>query len=142
MRERDRYLSEREIFILDNHPAMSYRTIADELGIGAERVRQIKNAAERKVREAKRKEQAAERNKLSVTFTVRRKDLFIILRGLEQHRLTLLQGCADQRRKKEPGNEDPDFKRTEELIDIIRSYLISDEDAPSLEIYPGLEVTV
>ncbi len=75
-----------------------------------------------------------------MTFTVRRKDLFIILRGLEQHRFALLQGRADLRRKKEPGNEDPDYTRTEELIEIIRSHLMSDADDTAFEIYPGLEV--
>lgn len=140
MRERDRYLNEREIFIMDNHPAMTYKAIAEKLGIGPERVRQIKIAAERKVREAKMKERTAERNRLPVTFTVRRKDLFIILRGLEQHRFALLQGRADLRRKKEPGNEDPDYTRTEELIEIIRSHLMSDADDTAFEIYPGLEV--
>ncbi len=142
MRERDQYLSEREIFILENHPAMSYRAIGEVLGIGPERVRQIKIAALRKEREAKKKEQAAERNRCTITLKVTRKDLHIILRGLEEHEYNLVRFHADLRRKNTPENEDPDYQRTTELIRAVRGFLLSEEDGSELEIYPRLETVL
>ena len=51
MRERSEYLTEREMYVLDNHPGLSYQKIGVQLGITAERVRQIKQQALRHVRE-------------------------------------------------------------------------------------------
>ena len=50
MREYIEFLSDREIFVLQHHPAMSYKVIGEEWGVSPERVRQIKVYAQRKVR--------------------------------------------------------------------------------------------
>ncbi len=124
MKAYQEFLSEREIFILEHHPEMSYKAIGEELGIGPERVRQIKVAAARKVRQEKTREQAAERNKQSVTMTIRRKDLFIIVRGLEAHIHNMQRQRADQRIKNPEEKTDPDYNRTWELVDLFRDILI------------------
>lgn len=38
MRERSEFLTDREIFVLDHHPIMSYRAISAEIGISRQRV--------------------------------------------------------------------------------------------------------
>lgn len=115
MREYKDFLSEREIFILEHHPEMSYRAIGEQLGIGSERVRQIKVAALHKIKDEKRREQAAERNKLPVTLTIRRKDLFIIARGLDAHITNMRMVLADQRHKDKEAFTDTDYERACEL---------------------------
>lgn len=123
MRERSEFLTDREIFVLDHHPAMSYKTIGEELGISQERVRQLKVYAERKIRDEKRREQAAARGQLPVTLTLRRKDLWVIIRGLQAHQANLLRPMADQRRNKENMEEDPDYQLAEKLVQNLREIL-------------------
>ncbi len=123
MKAYSEFLSEREIYILENHPAMSYRAIGEKFGIGQERVRQIKVAALRKVRQEKLREQAAERNKLPVTLNIRRKDLFIIIRSLDAHLRNIQQYRADQRLKDPEKKSDPDYDRAMELRDLFRKAL-------------------
>ena len=123
MREYSEFLTDREIFVLDHHPTMSYRAISEELGISPERVRQLKVYAERKIRDEKRREQAAARGQLPVTLTLRRKDLWVIIRGLEAHLAELLSPMADQRRKKENLEVDPDYHLAEVLIQDLREIL-------------------
>ena len=116
MRERNEFLTEREIFVLDHHPAMSYKAIGEELGISQERVRQLKVYAERKIRDEKRREQAAARGQVPVTLTLHRKDLWVIIRGLQALQSVLLRPMIDQRRNKETLEEDPDYQLAEKLI--------------------------
>ena len=123
MRELSEFLTDREIFVLEHHPSMSYKTIGEELGISQERVRQLKVYAERKIRDEKRREQAEARGQLPVTLTLRRKDLWVIIRGLEAHQVELLRPKADQRRNKETLEEDPDYQLAEKLIQDIREIL-------------------
>ena len=123
MRERSEFLTDREIFVLDHHPTMSYRAIGEELGVSPERVRQLKVYAERKIRDEKRREQTAARGQLPVTLTLRRKDLWVIIRGLEAHQSELLRPWADQRRNKENLEEDPDYHLAENLIQNLREIL-------------------
>ena len=117
MRERSEFLTDREIFVLDHHPAMSYKAISVELGISQERVRQLKVHAERMIRDEKRREQAAARGQIPITLTIHRKDLWVIIRGLQALQSDLLRPMADMRRKKGPNiDADPDLLLTEKLI--------------------------
>lgn len=45
------FLTDREIFVLENWPAKTYKAIGQDLGVSPERVRQIRVKAERKIRE-------------------------------------------------------------------------------------------
>lgn len=63
MKDLHEFLSEREIYIVENHPAMTYSRLAVELGITANRVAQIKTAAMRKIREEKNRETARARGR-------------------------------------------------------------------------------
>ena len=56
MRGLKEILTERELYVLKNHPAMTYEAIGIELGISPERVRQLKVHAERMIREEKKRE--------------------------------------------------------------------------------------
>lgn len=42
MKDLQEFLSERELFVIENHPAMSYGKIGEQLGITGNRVAQIK----------------------------------------------------------------------------------------------------
>ena len=59
MRRMRDYLTEREIYILGNHPSKSYAKLGEELGVTGQRVRQIKVHAERVILLQKQKERAA-----------------------------------------------------------------------------------
>lgn len=48
-------LTERERYVLEHRPGMTYKAIGLELGISPERVRQIKVEAERKLRALQKK---------------------------------------------------------------------------------------
>lgn len=48
-------LTDRERYVLERRPSMTYKSIGIELGISPERVRQIKVEAERKLRALQRK---------------------------------------------------------------------------------------
>lgn len=50
-----RKLTDRELYVLEHRPGMTYKAIGLELGISPERVRQIKVEAERKLRVLQRK---------------------------------------------------------------------------------------
>lgn len=124
MREHNEFLTEREIFVLNHHPAMSYKAIGEVLGISKERVRQLKVYAERKILDEKRREQTEARGQLPVTLTLRRKDLWVIIRSLEEHRMRLKKSKADLRFKKDISLvEDPDVKVAEELIHTLKDVL-------------------
>ena len=126
MREYNEFLTEREIFILKHHPAMTYKAIGIELGgISAARVRQLKAHSERLIRQEKSREQAEEREQTPVTFTLRRKDLWVIIRGLKTLQTNLLRPYADMRRKEENLEEDPDYQIAENLIQKLRDILKS-----------------
>ena len=108
------YLSDREIFILQNHPTMTYKAIGDKFGISAERVRQIKAYAERKVRKQKNKEYNAKRALEPVTITIERRELQLILRALNAFYKSILAKEYDQRRRND--TDDPDRNFLEKLI--------------------------
>lgn len=55
MRELTEFLTDREIFVLENWPARTYKAIGQDLGVSPERVRQIRVKAERKIREENRR---------------------------------------------------------------------------------------
>ena len=57
---RIKHLTEQEIYAWENWPAKTYKVIGQELGVSPERVRQIWNKAERKMRE--REKQAESQN--------------------------------------------------------------------------------
>ena len=120
MKELSEFLSEREIYVLENHPAKTYAVIAAEIGLTQERVRQIKIAAERKVREEKRKEEHDERGQEPVSLSVTRSEFSFIQRALMNYQTFLLRtGPADQRRKNTEA--DPDLTRTMDLIKKIQN---------------------
>lgn len=115
------YLSDREIFILQNHPTMTYKAIGDKFGISAERVRQIKAYAERKIRKQKNKEYTAKRALEPVTITIERRELQLILKALNAFYKSILAKSADQRRRND--TDDPDRNFLEKLISQFQTIL-------------------
>ena len=123
MRERNEFMTEREIFVLDHHPDMTYKAIGENLGISSSRVRQIKVHALRLLREEKRREQAAKQAQQPVTLTLKRKDLWILIRGLNALREQLLRQAKSDKQKQDLMWNDPDFDRTYELIHLLQKHL-------------------
>lgn len=134
MRERSEFLTEREIFVLENHPAMSYKAIATELGLSHERVRQLKMHAERMIREEKEREQREARNQLPVAITIKRKDLWVIYRSLCEYRHQLwMKKKPDMRRKEDSVKVDLDFEIVDRLIDDVSKILLDKNGEPSAD---------
>ena len=114
MRDYSEFLTEREIFVLQNHPAMSYKAIGEEFGISPERVRQIKNYAERKVRAERARDDAHARALEPVQLTLSRKDVQMLLWALRELQRPILTFAADQRRKNR-GEAMPDVTAVDAL---------------------------
>lgn len=121
MPRKKEYLTEREIYVLEHHSAMTYKAIGNELGITPERVRQLKVYAERKLREEKKREATAIRNQQPLTLTLLRKDIHVLIRALEAYESKLLSQLADQRRK--PTDKDPDLEPTQQLTETLLQIL-------------------
>lgn len=115
MRDYSEFLSDREIFVLQNHPVMSYKAIGEKLGVSPERVRQIKVGTYHKIRREKALDDAHARAAVPVLLSLRRKDINLILLALEELRRPVLTYRADQRRKKD-GETAADLKTLDELI--------------------------
>ena len=77
MRDYSEFLTEREIFIIQNHPAMSYKAIAEKFGVSPERVRQIKVYAQRQIQKERARDEAHARALEPVQLTLRRKDVHL-----------------------------------------------------------------
>ena len=92
MRKLEELLSEREIFILENHPSTSYVNLGTVLGITGNRVAQIKRAALRKIREEKTLEAARERGRIKVRYELNRAECYLIIRALEHFATFLSPG--------------------------------------------------
>lgn len=118
MREPSEYLSARELFILENHPGMSYAKIGEVLGISGNRVQQIKSQAERRIREEKRRDNARAIAQQEVQLTLTRREVWVIVRGLQELKLKHLATHADQRRRHL--ENDPDKQLIEPLIKLLR----------------------
>ena len=82
MKDLQEFLSERELFVIENHPAMSYGKIGERLGITGNRVAQIKTMALRKIREEKRREEARERGQQQVDYKLTRSQSYLVIRAL------------------------------------------------------------
>lgn len=119
MRERSEYLSERELFVLEHHPAMTYKQIGQELGLSPERVRQLKVHAERLIREERARVQAHEDAKLPVQLVLQRRDVSMIIDAMrEYHTELLLKKHNDQVRGKEnDAAYDQWLQRADEIVE-------------------------
>lgn len=115
MREPSAYMNEREIYVLNNHPAMTYESLAAELGISKERVRQVKVAAVRKVKAEKRRDYAMARAAEEVSVTLQRGEIWLVRRCLDAMHTKLLSYRGGQHRN--PEDNDPDIQRIELLRD-------------------------
>lgn len=116
----DTELSEREKFIYENYPGMTYKAIAEKLGISPTRVGAIRRDAERKVRDMKLREQLREKNRQLVNIEIPRGMCFVIFRGLNALRREIPnRKGADMRMRSKEKIEDPDYelsKKVEALI--------------------------
>lgn len=122
MKDLHEFLSEREIYIVENHPAMTYSRLAVELGITANRVAQIKTAEMRKIREEKNREAARQRGRLKVNYSLTRSECHLIIRALSNYALYLTP--SNIRTRTNPKYEpDPDIARCEALITLLRAAL-------------------
>lgn len=66
MRDYSEFLTDREIFIIQNHPVMSYKTIGEKFGVSGERVRQIKVHVQRQIRAERTRDEIHARTLASV----------------------------------------------------------------------------
>lgn len=115
MRDYSEFLSDREIFVLQNHPAMSYKAIGEKFGVSPERVRQIKVKAHHKICREMALYDAHASAEVPVLLSLRRKDINLILLALEELRRPVLTYRADQRRKKDSETV-ADLKTLDDLI--------------------------
>lgn len=122
MKDLQEFLSERELFVVENHPKMSYAKIGENLGVTGNRVAQIKTMALRKIREEKRREEAQKRGQLKVDYTLNRSECHLVIRALGNYAFYLTQSNikAHNNPKYEP---DPDIARCETLIELLRAAL-------------------
>lgn len=115
MRELKEFLNERELYVLKNHPTMTYKAIGIELGISPERVRQLKVHAERLIREEKRREITAVRGLEWVTITLQRRDVWLVIRALGELLDPVLTKALRDNHKKD-FELDPDIDRIDNLV--------------------------
>lgn len=111
------YLSNRERYIVENHPQQTYAALAAQFGICPERVRQIKHAALRKIKEEKRRERILERGQELVTLTLPRHGVWLILRSLHAYQFKIHH--ADMRRKER--DPDPDEIPVKNLMELLNN---------------------
>ena len=122
MKELHEFLSERELFVIENHPAMSYANIGEQLGITGNRVAQIKTMALRKIREEKRREEAWKRGQQKVDYALTRSQCYLVIRALGEYVVYLTP--SNIRTRTNPNYEpDPDIARCEALIESLRAAL-------------------
>ena len=122
MKDLQEFLSERELFVIENHPAMSYAKIGEQLGITGNRVAQIKTMALRKIREEKRREEAWKRGQQKVDYALTRSQCYLVIRALGEYAVYLTP--SNIRARKNPKYEpDPDIARCEALIESLRAAL-------------------
>ena len=122
MKDLHEFLSERELFVIENHPTMSYAKIGAQLGITGNRVAQIKTMALRKIREEKRREEARKRGQQKVDFALTRSQCYLVIRALGEYALYLTP--SNIRTRTNPNYEpDPDISRCEALIEALRAAL-------------------
>lgn len=122
MKDLQEFLSERELFVIENHPAMSYAKIGEQLGITGNRVAQIKTMALRKIREEKRREEAWKRGQQKVDFALSRSQCYLVIRALREYAVYLTP--SNIRVRNNPNYEpDPDIARCEALIESLRAAL-------------------
>lgn len=113
MRELSEFLTENELYVYFNHPAKTYRVLADELGLSYSRVSKIKYDAKKKIIKEKHMEQMAIRAQKSVDITLKHKEIYVLCRALRAYSAELTD--ADMR-KKQPIENDPDYEISEKLI--------------------------
>lgn len=90
MRELSEFLTEQEIYILEHHPAMSYKAVAEYLNISEKRVSRMNAEIKRKIQLEKKREQAELLGETPVTLTLKRKDLCVLERSLSEYICTML----------------------------------------------------
>ena len=122
MKDLQEFLSERELFVIENHPAMSYAKIGEQLGITGNRVAQIKTMALRKICEEKRLEEAWKRGQQKVDYALTRSQCYLVIRALGEYAVYLTP--SNIRARNNPKYEpDPDIARCEALIESLRAAL-------------------
>lgn len=89
MKDLHEFLSERELFVIENHPEISYAKIGERFGITGNRVAQIKAMALRKIRDEKRREEAWKRGQQKVDYALTRSQCYLVIRALGEYALYL-----------------------------------------------------
>ena len=120
MRDLHDFLSEREIYILENHPDKPYAKLASELDITANRVGQIKRYAERKIREEKSAEARRDWGNQPLQLTLKRSDWLVIRRALNCYSGKLTPNNV-RKRINPKYVPDPDIAACNRLVQVISS---------------------
>lgn len=122
MKDLSAFLSEREIYILENYPQKNLKKLGEELGITNVRVKRIRDYAKRKIREQKRMEQEQDVAPVLLSRTLQRRDAWVLLRALEHYNECIYKEWhvdADPERVK----MEPDYLATQALIEVFREAL-------------------
>lgn len=122
MKDLSAFLNEREIYILQNYPQKTFKVLGEELGITNVRVKRIRDYAKRKIREQKRIEQEQEVEPVSLSRTLQRRDVWVLLRALEKYNECIYKEWhvdVDPERVK----MEPDYMATKALIEELREVL-------------------
>lgn len=125
MRDLSEFLTEREIYIIKNHPAISYAELGMIFGITSERVRQLKIKAERSIREEKRREQEEIAGQKPVKVTLAVKDLYLLIRLLD--RFVMKARMSETKNSRKTYGPDPDLRAAEMLLWRLRERLTETE---------------
>lgn len=122
MKELSAFLSEREIYILENYPKKTFKALGEELGISNVRAKKIRDCAKRKIRQQKRIEQEQEIEPVLLSRTLQRRDAWVLLRALEHYNESVYnEWHVDQ--DPERVKMEPDYIATKALIEVLRGSL-------------------
>ena len=119
------FLTERELYILENYPQKTLKALGKELGITSVRVLRIRDGAKRKIREQKRMEQEQDVAPVLLSRALQRRDAWVLLRALEHYNACLYNEWhvdADPKRVE----MEPDYMATQALIEVFRESLRQD----------------
>ena len=132
MKNLSEFLSEREIYIMENYPKKTLKALGEELGITNVRVMRIRDYAKRKIREQKRIEQKQDVAPVVLPHTLRRREVWVLLRALEHYNQCIYKEWhvdADPERVK----MEPDYVATQALIEMFREVLTQYQPSEKLD---------
>lgn len=127
MKPLDELLNEREFFIYQEviEKERTFKSVGEDLGITGNRVSQLLNIARRKVRDAKRRDINTAWNDEEVSFTLQRREIYLIKHALDHYSRKVGPSIKDIRM----GEYDPEYEMMHKLQEKLHA-AIRYEDHP------------